>query len=65
MANEYYYKIVNDNTGSVEWYVSVDVPVQDDKVCEVLGIDGHHAESIAKEEFDRQLIDEEILSNYL
>ena len=65
MRKIFYYKIINDITGLVEWYVSVDVPVQDDKVCEVLGIAGHHAESIKKEEFDRQLVDEEILSNYL
>lgn len=58
MADKYYYKIVNDNTGSVVFYVSVDVPVQDNKVCEVLNLDGHHAESVTEEEFVRETMDE-------
>ena len=57
MADKFYYKIVNDNTGSVVFYVSVDVPVKDDKVCEVLDIKGHHAESVTKEEFERETED--------
>lgn len=54
MANKYYYKIINDNTDTVVFYVSVDVPVQDEKVCEVLDIKGHHAESVTEEEFVRE-----------
>ena len=57
MADNYYYKIVNDNTGSVDFYVSVDVLVKDD-VCQVLCLKGHHAESITKAEFDRETMDE-------
>lgn len=54
MTDNYYYKIINDNTGSVVFYVNVDVPIQDDKVCEVLNLKGHHAESVTKEEFIRE-----------
>lgn len=57
MADKFYYKIVNDNTGLVDFYVSVDVPVQDDKVCEVLDIKGHYAESVTEEEFIRETED--------
>ena len=57
MADKFYYKIINDNTGLVECYVSVDVPVKDDKVCEILDIKGHHAESVTKEEFERETLD--------
>lgn len=58
MTDKYYYKIINDNTGSIVFYVSVDAPVKDDKVCEVLDIQGHHAESVTKEEYVRETEDE-------
>lgn len=54
MQDNYYYKIINDNTGSVDFYVTWSVPVNDDKVCEILNIEGHHAESISKEEFEKE-----------
>lgn len=55
MADKYYYKIINDNTGLDVFYVSVDVPIKDEKVCEVLDLKGHHAESISKDEYEREV----------
>lgn len=57
MADKYYYKIVNDNTGLVECYVSVALPVKADKLCELLDIKGHHAESATIEEYVRETED--------
>ena len=54
MTNKYYYKIINDNTGRVDLYVSVDVPVKDEKVCDILDLKGRHAKSITKEEFVKE-----------
>ena len=53
MAGKYYYKIINDNTGSIECYVSVELPVKTDKLCELLDLKGHHAESATIEEYIR------------
>lgn len=57
MTDKFYYKIINDNTGAVVFYVNVNFPVQDDKVCEVLNLKGHHAENITKDEFVRETED--------
>lgn len=57
MSDKYFYKMINDNTYLVDFYASVDVPVQDDKVCEVLDIKGHHAESVTEEEIIRETED--------
>jgi len=54
MSDKFFYKIINDFTNLVRFYVSVDVPIQDDKVCEVLNLDGCHAVSVTKEEFERE-----------
>lgn len=58
MADKYYYKIVNDYTSLIDFYVSIDVPVQDDKVCEILNLNGCHAVGVTKEEFERETMDE-------
>ena len=50
MADEYYYRIININTGD-DYYAKCDLPVKADKLCEILGLDGYRAEVISKEEY--------------
>ncbi len=52
-----YYKIINDNTG-YEVYAECDLPFKADKLCEFLGLDGYHAETISKEEYYAEVDDE-------
>lgn len=56
-AEQYYYKIINDNTG-FEVYVKCDLNFKEDKLCEFLGLDGYHAEAISKEEYYAEADDE-------
>lgn len=50
MAEQYYYRIININTGD-DYYAKCDLNFKADKLCEFLGIDGYRAESISKEEY--------------
>ncbi len=50
MAEQYYYKIININTGDY-CYAKCDLNFKADKLCKFLGIDGYRAEAISKEEY--------------
>ena len=51
-----YYKIINDSTGD-ELYAKCNLPVKAEKLCDILGVEGYHAESISKEEYDSEAND--------
>lgn len=48
MTEKYYYKIINDTTNEIECYVSVDLPIKPEKLCETLLLNGYHAEPTTK-----------------
>lgn len=52
MTDKFYYKIINDTTNEVEFYVSVDLPVKPEKLCETLCLEGYHAEPTTKEDYE-------------
>lgn len=54
MDEKFYYKIINDVTSEVDFYVSVDLPIKPEKLCETLGLSGYHAEMTSKEEYESQ-----------
>lgn len=56
---KYYYKLINDETGEVECYISIDFPFKKEKVCEYLCLDGFHAEYCTKEEYFNETEEEE------
>lgn len=54
---KYYYKATNiDGT---ELYMSIDLPLNPNKLCEILGLDDYTAVEIAKQEYDENTEDEE------
>lgn len=57
MTEKYYYKIINDTTNEIECYVSVDLPVKPEKLCETLLLDGYHAEPTTKEDYEENTDD--------
>ena len=57
MADEYYYRIININTGD-DYYAKCDLPIKANKLCEILGLDGYRAEAISKEEYFAEVDDE-------
>lgn len=57
MTEKYYYKIINDTTNEIECYVSVDLPVKPEKLCETLFLDGYHAEPTTKEDYEKNTDD--------
>lgn len=52
MTDKFYYKIINDNTNEVDCYVSVDLPVKPEKLCEILCLKWYRAEPTTKEEYE-------------
>lgn len=52
MNKKYYYKIINDTTNETDLYVSVDLPVKPEKLCEILCLNGYRAEPTTKEEYE-------------
>lgn len=59
MNEKYYYRIINDATSEVDFYVTVDLPVKPEKLCETLCLSGYHAEMASKEEYESQTENEE------
>ena len=59
MDEKYYYKIINDATSETNFYVSVNLPVKPDKLCETLCLSGYHAEPASKEEYESQTYEED------
>ena len=52
LEEKFYYQIVNDATNEVDFYVSVDLPVKPEKLCETLCLNGYSAEPTTKEEYE-------------
>ena len=52
MTDKFYYKIINDTTNEIECYVSSDLPVKPEKLCETLCLKGYRAEPTTKEEYE-------------
>lgn len=56
ITEKYYYKITSiDDT---ELYVSTDLPLKPNKLCEILGLDDCAAIEITKQEYDENTEDE-------
>ena len=56
---KYYYKLINDKTGEVECYISINFPFKKEEICEHLGFDGFHAVYCTKEEYLNRTDEEE------
>lgn len=52
MTDKFYYRIINDATNEADFYVSVDLPIKPEKLCETLCLNGYHAEPATKEEYE-------------
>lgn len=49
---KWYYKIINSNNETV-FYASFDLPIKEEKVCSILGLDGFSAKMITKDEYEK------------
>ena len=49
MTDKFYYRIINNITNEIECYVSSDLPVKPEKLCETLCLEGYRAELTTKE----------------
>ena len=58
---KWYYKIIDSNDSETEFYVSVDLPIKEEKVCSFLGLDGFSAKMITKDEYEQNTDDDELL----
>lgn len=57
ITEKYYYKMISiDGT---ELYVSTNLPLKSNKLCEILGLDDYTAVEITKREYDGNTEDEE------
>ncbi len=52
MTDKFYYKIINETTNEVDFYVSVDLPIKPEKLCETLCLKGYRAEPTTKEDYE-------------
>ena len=59
MADKFYYKIINNTTNEVDYYVTADYPVKPKKLCETLFLKGYHAEPTTKEDYEKNTEDGE------
>lgn len=58
MPEKYYYGIINNTTNELEFYLSTDLPVKPEKLCELLELDGYHAQAATEEEYKGQCADD-------
>lgn len=49
---KWYYEIINSNNEAV-FYASFDLPIKEEKVCSILGLDGFLAKMITKDEYEK------------
>ena len=54
---KWYYEIINSNNETV-FYVSIDLPIKEEKVCSILGLDGFSAKMITQDEYEKNTDDE-------
>ena len=58
MADEkYYYRLTNSKTGD-EIYAEGDKPISEEVLLKVLGLENYTAETIKKEDYDKEMEDE-------
>ena len=57
IVERHYYKITNID--STELYVSTNLPLKSNKLCEILGLGDYTAVEITKQEYDENTEDEE------
>lgn len=55
---KWYYKIINLIDNETVFYVSVDLPIKEEKVCSFLGLDDFSAKMITKDEYEQNTDDE-------
>ena len=55
---KWYYKIIDSNDNETEFYVSVDLPIKEEKVCSFIDLDGFSAKMITKDEYEQNTDDE-------
>lgn len=48
----WYYKIIDSETGKTECYVKVSMHIKPEALCEIIGIEGCHAVEITKVEYE-------------
>jgi len=52
MSDKTYYKIINNTTNEVDFYVAADLPIKPKKLCKTLFLKGYRAEIVTKEEYE-------------
>ena len=50
-TEKYYYKIINKNTKNLVCYIQLNLPIKEEKICEILCLNGYYAKSVTKEEY--------------
>lgn len=58
---KWYYKITSLIDNETEFYASFNLPINEEKVCSFLGLDGFSAKMITKEEYEQNTDDDELL----
>ena len=58
---KWYYKIIDSNDNETEFYASVNLPINEEKLCSFLGLDGFSAKMITKDEYEQNTDDSELL----
>ena len=54
----WYYKIINSINDETVFYASFDLPVKEEKVCSILGLEGFYAKMITKDEYEKNTDEE-------
>lgn len=52
---KWYYEIIDSSNNETVFYVSIDLPIKEEKVCSILGLDGFSAKMITKDEYEKIL----------
>ena len=53
---KWYYEIIDSTNNETVFYVSIDLPIKEEKVCSILGLDGFSAKMITKDEYEKILM---------
>lgn len=54
---KWYYEIIDSTNNETAFYVSIDLPIKEEKVCSILGLDGFQAKMISKDEYEKNTDD--------
>lgn len=55
---KWYYEIIDSSNNETVFYVSIDLPIKEEKVCSILGLDGFSAKMITKDKYEKNTDDE-------